>query len=75
MTLPKGWDSKKSNVSSGSPSRTSTGWDNKTLIFVIIGIVLGVLGAFFILNMVLTAQDNMDKAGLRFTKMDKGLLY
>jgi flagellar basal body-associated protein FliL len=41
MTLPKGWDSKKSNVSSESPKKNNTAVG--IIIFVIILVIIGAI--------------------------------
>lgn len=58
-----------------SKTETENQWNNRTILFIVIAIIAGSLGAFLILNLVMTAQDNMDNAGLKFSKMDRGLAF
>jgi hypothetical protein len=76
MTLPEGWDSKKSNSSSEKPQETKTiTYNPKTVILIIIAVAIALIVAFLIINQVMNAQNVLENAGVKLTTMDRGLLF
>lgn len=74
MTLPKGWDSKKSNSPIEKSSNKYT-YNPRTIIMVMIAVAIALVVAFLLINQVYQAQDAIENAGVKLTTMDRGLLF